>query len=108
MSRRFQGTARAAAERIGGIFAQLPGEGRRPPAWPSCSTTSSRRPAIASALTAVEEDLERWANLLELRADLERYDSVDPAEALAVYLEQVALIADVDSMNDDARRARSP
>jgi superfamily I DNA/RNA helicase len=34
------------------------------------------------SLKATEDDLERWANLLELRADLERYDSVDPAEAM--------------------------
>jgi DNA helicase-2/ATP-dependent DNA helicase PcrA len=50
-----------------------------------------------------EEELQRWANVLELRADLERYDEVDPEEALAAYLEQVSLIADVDSMKDDER-----
>ena len=48
-----------------------------------------------------EEDLQRWANVLELRSDLERYDDVLPEEALATYLEQVALVADVDSLPDD-------
>ncbi|HWV23439.1 MAG TPA: UvrD-helicase domain-containing protein [Thermomicrobiales bacterium] len=48
-----------------------------------------------------EEELQRWANVQELRNDLERYDHVDPEEALPAYLEQVALIADVDSMDED-------
>lgn len=52
---------------------------------------------------ATEDDLQRWANILELRADLERYESVEPAEALSAYLEQIALIADVDAMNDQAQ-----
>jgi DNA helicase-2/ATP-dependent DNA helicase PcrA len=50
-----------------------------------------------------EDDLQRWANILELRADLERYESVEPGEALSAYLEQIALIADVDAMNDQAQ-----
>ena len=50
-----------------------------------------------------EEDLQRWANILELRADLERYESVEPAEALSAYLEQISLIADVDALNDQAK-----
>ena len=48
-----------------------------------------------------EEELQRWANVQELRNDLERYDHVDPDEALPAYLEQVALIAEVDSMTDE-------
>ena len=52
-----------------------------------------------------EEDLQRWANVLELRSDLERYDDVLPEEALATYLEQVALVADVDSLPDDTAGA---
>lgn len=51
--------------------------------------------------SGTEEDLQRWANVQELRTDLERYDLVDPQEALAQYLEQVALISDADTMNDD-------
>jgi DNA helicase-2/ATP-dependent DNA helicase PcrA len=49
-----------------------------------------------------EEELQRWANVQELRNDLERYDHVDPEEALPAYLEQVALIADVDSMTEES------
>ena len=50
-----------------------------------------------------EDDLQRWANILELRADLERYETVEPSEALSAYLEQISLIADVDAMNDQAQ-----
>jgi DNA helicase-2/ATP-dependent DNA helicase PcrA len=48
-----------------------------------------------------EEELQRWANVQELRTDLERYDAVDPEEALPAYLEQVALISDADTMEDE-------
>lgn len=51
--------------------------------------------------TGTEEDLQRWANVQELRTDLERYDLVPSAEALPAYLEQVALISDADTMKDD-------
>ncbi|HYI23821.1 MAG TPA: 3'-5' exonuclease, partial [Thermomicrobiales bacterium] len=98
----FSGPASAAAGRIGAAFASL----REKAATASLAEVFDdivQATGYRSALTESEEDLDRWANLLELRADLERYDSVDPAEALAYYLEQIALIADVDSMNDDAR-----
>ncbi|MCA9832754.1 MAG: UvrD-helicase domain-containing protein [Thermomicrobiales bacterium] len=51
--------------------------------------------------TGTEEDLQRWANVQELRTDLERYDLVPSAEALPAYLEQVALISDADTIKDD-------
>ncbi|MCO5216006.1 MAG: UvrD-helicase domain-containing protein [Thermomicrobiales bacterium] len=51
--------------------------------------------------TGTEEDLQRWANVQELRTDLERYDLVPSAEALPAYLEQVALISDADTIDDD-------
>ncbi|HEV2527955.1 MAG TPA: UvrD-helicase domain-containing protein [Thermomicrobiales bacterium] len=53
---------------------------------------------------SVEEEMQRWANVLELRTDLSRYDAIeDPGDALAQYLEQVALVADVDSMSEDGQ-----
>lgn len=48
-----------------------------------------------------DEDLDRWGNVLEVRADMEKYDVLEPGESLAAYLEQVALVADVDSLEDD-------
>ncbi|MCO5222759.1 MAG: UvrD-helicase domain-containing protein [Thermomicrobiales bacterium] len=50
-----------------------------------------------------DDQLERWENVLEVRADMEKYDELEPGEALAAYLEQVALVADVDSLDDDSR-----
>jgi DNA helicase-2/ATP-dependent DNA helicase PcrA len=49
-----------------------------------------------------EEDMERWANVLELRNDLEDFDALVPGEALAAYLDQVQLVSDADTMKDDA------
>ncbi len=48
-----------------------------------------------------ENELQRWANVLELRNDLERYDLVDPESALATFLEQIALVADIDLLEDE-------
>ncbi|HYH12209.1 MAG TPA: 3'-5' exonuclease, partial [Thermomicrobiales bacterium] len=48
-----------------------------------------------------EEDLQRWANVQELRTDMERFDTLDPSEALTQYLESVSLVADVDAMDDN-------
>ena len=39
------------------------------------------------------------ANVLELRSDIARYNDLPPESALPTYLEQVALVADVDSMD---------
>jgi DNA helicase-2/ATP-dependent DNA helicase PcrA len=47
--------------------------------------------------------MQRWANVLELRSDLAKFDLLDPEDALATYLEQVSLISDVDTMEDDSR-----
>jgi DNA helicase-2/ATP-dependent DNA helicase PcrA len=98
----YSGAARSAAERIGGAFARLR-ERAKTASLAEVFDDIVEHTGYRTALTSSDEDFDRWANLLELRADLERYDAVDPAEALAVYLEQIALIADVDSMNDDAR-----
>jgi len=46
---------------------------------------------------------DRWENLLELRGVAQEYASVDPAEALSLFLEDVALVSDVDGLADDER-----
>lgn len=46
-----------------------------------------------------EEDLDRLTNVLELRTDIARYNDLPPGTALSTYLEQVALVADVDAMD---------
>jgi DNA helicase-2/ATP-dependent DNA helicase PcrA len=53
----------------------------------------------ASFRQDLEEDMERMANVLELRSDVARYNELAPGAGLSAYLEQVALVADVDSMD---------
>lgn len=48
-----------------------------------------------------EEDLQRWANVQELRTDMERFDTLDPRDALTQYLESVSLVSDVDAMDEN-------
>lgn len=96
----FSGTGRAAAERIGGALAILRARAQTV-SLAELFDDIVEKTGYRDALKSTDDDLDRWANLLELRADLERYESVDPVEALNAYLEQVSLIADVDSMKDD-------
>ena len=44
------------------------------------------------------EGEERWENLMELRRVTQEYITLDPAEALPLFLEQVALVSDVDGL----------
>ena len=53
----------------------------------------------------IEEEMDRQANVLELRSDIARYNELAPGAGLAAYLEQVALVADVDSMDRDRSEA---
>ncbi|GAB4539798.1 MAG: UvrD-helicase domain-containing protein [Anaerolineae bacterium] len=46
---------------------------------------------------------ERWENLLELRGVTQEFSSLDPSEALPAFLEEVALVSDVDGLSDDER-----
>ncbi len=45
---------------------------------------------------------ERWENILELRGSAEPYDGPEPREHLLEFLENAALVSDVDSMADPA------
>jgi len=96
----FSGPGQTAAARIGGSFAVLR-ERAKSASLAELFDDIVEKTGYRDSLRNTEDDLDRWANLLELRADLERYESIDPAEALTAYLEQVSLIADVDSMKDD-------
>jgi DNA helicase-2/ATP-dependent DNA helicase PcrA len=44
------------------------------------------------------EGEEHWENLMELRRVTQEYAALDPAEALPMFLEQVALVSDVDGL----------
>jgi ATP-dependent DNA helicase UvrD/PcrA len=47
------------------------------------------------------EGEDRWENLLELRRVTQDYAAVEPPEALPMFLEQVALVSDVDGLRND-------
>lgn len=99
----FSNAGQSGAQRIGSVLAQLREISRTSSLAELFDAIVDKTGLRSSFNDGTEEDLQRWANVLELRADLERYDTVDPREALATYLEQVSLIADVDAMSDDAR-----
>ena len=46
---------------------------------------------------------ERWANVLELRGLASEYDGLAPGEGLQAFLEETALMSDVDTMQDQAK-----
>jgi DNA helicase-2/ATP-dependent DNA helicase PcrA len=49
-----------------------------------------------------QEGTERWANVLELAGLAGEYADVPPPDGLVQFLENVALVSDVDTMRDDA------
>ncbi len=46
---------------------------------------------------------ERWANVLELRGLASEYDGLPPGEGLQAFLEDVALMSDVDTLDERAQ-----
>ncbi len=52
-----------------------------------------------------EEGEERWQNVLELRTKARDYDDLEPGTGLATFLEEVALVQDVDSLQSGATDA---
>jgi DNA helicase II / ATP-dependent DNA helicase PcrA len=47
-----------------------------------------------------DEGQERWENVLELRAVAAEYDHLPVEEALALFLEEVSLVSDVDNLDE--------
>ncbi len=52
-----------------------------------------------------EEGEDRWNNLMELRSVAAAYDAFPPEIRLSAFLEEVALVADLDGMEEDKDRA---
>ena len=98
----FAGAGRAAAQRIGTVFATLQERARTQSLSELFDSVVELTEFRRVSDESTEEELQRWANVLELRTDLERYDHLDPEAALTAYLEQVALISDADTMDEDA------
>ncbi len=47
---------------------------------------------------------ERWGNVRELRGVASEYDGLPPGEGLQAFLEEVALMSDVDSLDEQSQR----
>ena len=97
------GAARASAAKIGAVFSQLQTRVGDRPLSQLFDDVVDLTGYRASFDNQIEEEMQRWANVLELRSDLSKYDEVAPDEALSQYLEQVALVSDADTMEDDGR-----
>jgi DNA helicase II / ATP-dependent DNA helicase PcrA len=50
------------------------------------------------------EMTERWENVLQLRSTVEQYDNLSGDEALTLFLEEVALVSDADTMESDIEK----
>ena len=65
-----------------------------------------REIAYQDYLFAEFDDAEdRWLNVMELRTVASNYDAIAPEAALSAFLEDVALVSDLDSLEDGARSA---
>jgi DNA helicase-2/ATP-dependent DNA helicase PcrA len=94
------GAARAAGQKLGSLIAQLRELEKELTLTQLFDALVDRSGYQSSFNHDNEEDMERWANVLELRSDLEDFDAIAPGEALATYLDQVQLVSDADTMKD--------
>src|SRR5215217_4364801 len=97
------GNARAAARRVGSVIASLRDTALDTPLTGLFDAIIDRTGYGATFDRTEEEDLDRWANILELRSELERLGDAPATETIGPYLERVALVADVDSLDTDER-----
>jgi DNA helicase-2/ATP-dependent DNA helicase PcrA len=97
------GNARAAARRVGSVIASLRDTAVDTSLTGLFDAIVDRTGYGATFDRTEEEDLDRWANILELRSELERLGDAPASETIAPYLERVALVADVDSLDADER-----
>jgi DNA helicase II / ATP-dependent DNA helicase PcrA len=54
--------------------------------------------------TGDPEMIDRWDNVLQLRSTLEQYENLPHDEALQTFLEEVALVSDADTLEDDEEK----
>jgi len=96
----FSGRARNALLRFEELLTHLIAERSRvalPELFDLILVTSGYRDYVRDGSV---EGQERWDNLMELRGVTTEFAALEPAEALPAFLERVALVADVDGLND--------
>ena len=97
------GNARSAAQRVGVVVSGLQTQLAETPLTGLFDAILDRTGYGGAFDRTEEEDLDRWANVLELRSELEKLGDAPAAQTLPQYLERVALVADVDSLQEDGR-----
>jgi DNA helicase II / ATP-dependent DNA helicase PcrA len=97
------GTAKGAAQRVGATLAALQALTATESLAGLFDSILARTGYGATFDRTEEEDLDRWANLLELRSELEKLGDDPASVTLPQYLERVALVADVDTLGEDER-----
>jgi DNA helicase-2/ATP-dependent DNA helicase PcrA len=97
------GATQRAAQRVGAILAELRATYQDSPLTTLFDTVLDRTGYGATFDRTEAEDLDRWANLLELRSELDKVGNDPARETLGPYLERVALVADVDSLDEGER-----
>ncbi|MFT4039475.1 MAG: UvrD-helicase domain-containing protein [Thermomicrobiales bacterium] len=97
------GTGQAAARKVGGVLADLRAMVDDSSLTVLFDALLDRSGYANSFDRTEEEDLERWANVLELRSELDRLGEEPAVRTLPQYLERVALVADVDGLVEDER-----
>jgi DNA helicase-2/ATP-dependent DNA helicase PcrA len=97
------GSSRSAAQRVGSVMGALQQRITEASLAELFDAIVDRTGYGATFDRTEDEDLDRWANVLELRAELERLGDAPAFETLPQYLERVALVADVDSLDADER-----
>ena len=97
------GAARNGAQRVGSVLATLRALVETEPLTALFDAIVERTGYGATFDRTEEDDLDRWANLLELRSELEKLGQDRANLTLPHYLERVALVADVDNLDADER-----
>ncbi len=99
------GASRAAGARLGMVFASLRKRQDELSLLDLFDRMLEESGYGGSFRPDIEEDMDRMANVLELRSDISRYNEMAASASLPAYLEQVALVADVDSLDRNRTEA---
>ena len=92
------GRSRTALLAFAGLIAQLAAARERSTLPELFDLTLARSGYRDAVKDGTPEGDERWENLMELRRVTQEYAGLDPAEALPMFLEQVALVSDADGL----------
>ena len=95
--------AMAALRGFAGLMERLSGDAQRVPLPVLIERVLEDTGYREMVQDGTQEGAERWANVLELAGLAGEYADVPPPDGLVQFLENVALVSDVDTMRDDAQ-----